>query len=303
MTGRSTAEHPGSADVVRALLRARTTLLADADRDPGARERLLVRSDMPGTMQLYELSAGELVQLTALSEPVTTAHYLPGARRAVLAVDQGGNELHQLYVLDLDEAAREPVRSFERLHAITADPRFAHQLAAVAPDGRWIAYLSNRANGVDFDVWRWDVATEDHRLLHASGAYCHPASGCSPDGRYVSVLRPGEEPLDVELMLVDADTGEVLPPLAHPDEAALVGEPAWLDSASFCVSSNVGRDFSAIVRHDLADATTTPLTGTGERFDADVVSSADGATVVVIENQDGASVMSRYDQAAGAAGP
>ena len=77
-------------DVVRALLRTRRTLLSDLDLDPQAPERLLVRSDLTGTMQLYEVGSGDLVELTALPEPVATAHYVPGSRGAVLAMDEGG---------------------------------------------------------------------------------------------------------------------------------------------------------------------------------------------------------------------
>jgi acetyl esterase/lipase len=291
-----TAGRETSADVVRALLRTRATLLADVDVRTQAPERLLVRSDIPGTMQLYELTDGELVQLTALGEPVTTANYLPGTRRAVLAIDDGGNERHQLYLIDLDQAATATVESFGALRALTSDPRFGHHLAGIDPEGRWIAYLSNRANGVDFDLWTCALATDEHRLVYASGAFCQPASGCSPDGRYVSLLKPGHRPLDVDLVLVEIDSGATLMPLEHPAEAALVGPPAWLDATSFCVSSNVGRDFSAVVRHDLANATTSQLAGTGEQFDANPVTGSNPATIVVTENRDGAHVMSRYDQ-------
>lgn len=289
-----------SPDVVGALLRTRRALLADADLD--REDRLLVRSDLTGTMQLYELDGGALTALTALPEPVSTGSYIPGTRRAVLAVDRGGSERHQLYLLALDEAAGSPVASFDRLDPLTGDDRFGHQLAAVAPDGAWIAYLSNRANGVDFDLWLCDLASREHRLCYASGAFCHPASGCSPDGRFVSVLRPGSRPLDVDLVLVDLDSGEAATPLEHREEAAALGAPAWVSDTTFYVSSNIGRDFSAIVRHDLATGRTSELAGTGERYDADVLASRDGQAILVIENRQGRSVMRRHDAASGEPG-
>ena len=46
-------------DLVRALLRTRRALLADVDRGVGA-DRVLVRSDLSGTFQLYELASGEV---------------------------------------------------------------------------------------------------------------------------------------------------------------------------------------------------------------------------------------------------
>jgi dipeptidyl aminopeptidase/acylaminoacyl peptidase len=288
-------------DLVRALLRTRRALLADVDLGQDSAERLLVRSDVTGTAQVYELASGELVQLTSLPEPVAGAHYIPGARRAILAVDEGGNERHQLYLIDLDDAAARPVTGFDRLRAVTSERQFGHQPAGVSPDGTTLAYVSNRANGVDFDLWVCDLERGEHRLLHAGGSWYQPGSGFSPRGRFVSVLRPGRRPLDFDLVLVDVASGEVLVPLAHPKEAALVGPPAWLSDSVFYASSNVGRDFAAIVRHDLDTGETTTVPGTGEAFDAEVV-TAGPAAIIVIENRDGASAMWRYDAQTGERG-
>ena len=281
-----------AAEAVGALLRTRRTLLADVDLAVAPRERLLVRTDVSGTVQLQELDAGVARTLTALPEPVASAHYVPGRRQAVLAVDAGGNERHQLYLLELDRDT--PADRVADLRALTSDPRFGHQPAGVSPDGRLLAYTSNRANGVDFDLWLCDLEAGEHRLLHAAGTWLHPASGFSPDGRYVAVLASGERPLDEDLVLVDTVTGAPQRPLPHPDEAALVGAPAWVSPTVFYASSNIGRDHAAIVRHDLATGQTTTLAGTGQDSDAEVVAAADGAALVVIENRDGASVMTRW---------
>ena len=288
---------PGS-DRVRALLNTRRALLADVDLGAGPLERMLARSDLSGTVQAYELTSGELVELTTLPEPVASAHYVPGARQAVLAVDTGGNERHQLYVLDLEDATRAAVTGFDRLRALTDDPRFGHQFAGISSDGRTLAYVSNRANGVDFDLWLCDLGRGEHRLLYAGGSYCQPGSGFSPGARFVSVLRPGPRPLDDDLVLVSTDTGEALIPIPHADEAAEVGAPAWESDSVFYASSNVGREFAAVVRHDLHTGETAIVPGTGERFDAEVVSAGPGA-IVVIENRDGASAMWRRDTRTG----
>jgi protease II len=287
-------------DAVRAVLSTRRILLADVDRAAQPPGRLLVLSDVSGTSQLHELlSPGDSVQLTSLPEPVASAHYVPGARQAVIAVDSGGDERHQLYVIDLDDAAGAPVTGVERLTQLTSDPRFAHPFAGISPDGRTVAYLSNRANGVDFDLWLCDLESGEHRLLYASGSYCHPASGFSPGGRYVSVLRPGHRPLDTDLVLVEVATGEPHIPLAHSEEAAEVGAPAFQSDTVFHAASNIGRDFAAIVRHDLETGETTTVPGTGETCDAEVVPGGPRA-IIVIENRDGASAMWRYETETGA---
>jgi dipeptidyl aminopeptidase/acylaminoacyl peptidase len=288
-------------DSVGALLRTRRTLLADVDLGENAPERLLVRSDLTGTMQLYEVASGELVELTSLPDPVASAHYIPGVRQAVVTIDESGNERHQLYLIDLDDAATEPVTRFDRLRTLTNDQRFGHQFAGVSPDGRTLAYVSDRSNGVDFDLWLCDLERAEHRLLHAGGAWYQPASGFSPSGRFVSVLRPGPRPLDADLVLVDVASGDPRIPIPHEDEAALVGAPAWVSDSVFYAASNVARDFAAVVRHDLNTGETTTVPGTGERFDAEVVAAGESA-VIIIENRDGASTMWRYDVQTGERG-
>ena len=116
------------ANVLAALLESRSALLADVEASLGTTERLLVRSDLTGTMQLYELGTNrELPQVTDLAEPVATAAYVPGKRAAVIASDQGGNERHQLYLVDLAAPARPPAWTASRpsrasLPSVTTSP-------------------------------------------------------------------------------------------------------------------------------------------------------------------------------------
>ncbi len=283
--------------LLSALLDTKSALLADVRNHPGAPESLLVRSDLTGTMQLYELTLPEsLRQVTSLAEPIATARYVPGSRRAVVEVDRGGDERHQLYLVELDVAYEGPVGP-DALHPLTADPRYVHRIAGTSPDGRLLAYLSNRANGVDFDLWVCDLASREHTRVYATGSWCQPSSGFSPDGSRISIIRPGPRPLDAELLLVEMNTGEASQVLAHEDEAASVGSPAWVDASSFFVSTNVRSDHEKVVRHDLVTGSSTPVAGTGEEWDAHPVASASGNVLLVIENLDGAHRMTVADTA------
>jgi acetyl esterase/lipase len=292
----------GTHELVRALINARTSMVADVEPGTTASERVLVLRNLAGTMQLHELTGEATVALTELPEPVGTARYVPGARLAVLGIDAGGNERRQLYLLDLDAAGRAPVRDLAELTPLTDAPRFVHQLAGISPDGALIAYLSNRDNGVDFDLWTCDRSGGSARLRWASGAWCQPGSGFSPEGRWLSLIRPGARPLDDDLVLVDLDGGTSVAPLPHPGRAALVGAPAWLGEQRFLATSNADGDMLAIQMHDLAGERTTPVPGPEPPADCDVISSRDGRTAVVTENRDGATLMRRLDPATGALG-
>jgi len=278
-------------ELVKSLLEARSAVGLDADADGN----LLVASNLSGTMQLFELAPGatSLRAITELAEPASGA-YRPGHRELVVSMDAGGNERHQLYLADLDDP---PLGDVAKLRPIAVDPAAMHQLAGVSHDGRLVAFLTNRRNQVDFDLVVCDLETGSERCYYAGGGYCAPSSGFSPDDRYLAFHRAGARALDADLLLVDLETGEVAVVEAHDDEAAEVGAPAWLSPSSFVVSSNVGRDLSALVRHDLrpgealAPVVAKPSGAVVREgpFDLAGFASPDGSTLLVVANDDGQS--------------
>ena len=269
-------------DVLRSLLETRRAMVADVTESDGV-DRLLVLSDLTGTVQLYELgTAGSLSAITDLPEPVSDAAYVPGRLQAVIAVDQGGDERHQLYLIDLEGG----VAGSEQLEPLTSDRRYGHHLAGVSPDGDAVAYVSNRGNGVDFDLWICDLATRSHRCVYAGGGWCHPSSGFSPDGRWVPVVRPGPLPLDNDLVLVDVVMERARIVLPHQGEAAEVGSPVWSGEQTVFVSSNVGRDRAAVVRYDLLTGEHSYVTG-GDWDTTPVAATPDGR-LVAVQNHNGA---------------
>ncbi|MDA8061920.1 MAG: S9 family peptidase [Actinomycetota bacterium] len=324
-------------ELLRSLLATPSAYLADVVGGPGG-DRVLVRSDLSGTMQLYELEVGrrdgrapqalgptELLQLTELPEPVGTACYLPGGQAVVAEMDRGGDERHQLYLLRLggadatdrglddpegerpagggsepaDRQRSRPAGS-EALVALTSDPRHGHHLAGVSPDGTLVAYVSNRANGVDFDLWVCVIATGEHRLVHAGGAWLQAGAGFSPDGRWVSVLRPGPRPLDTDLILVELDSGRVVVAAPHPDEAALVGPAVWADQGTWFASSNVGRDRSVVVAGGTTEQPPVVVPGSERDWDVEPADSAGAGgriELLVVENRGGASHLGILDPA------
>ncbi len=249
--------------------------------DEDAQGRLLIGCNLTGTNQLYEYESRGLRRLTDFEEPVS-GRYLPGSRRAVLSMDTGGNERHQLYLFDVDAP---PGGDRGLLEPLTGAPEFVHQLIGVSPDGHLIAYVSNRRNGIDFDVWILDLETREERCAYGGGGWCRAGSGFSPDGRWLSVIRPGSRPLDDDLLLIEVSSGAWRIVLEHPEAAAIVGPPAWAGADSLFVSSSVGRDLSAIVHCDLASGEST--LAIEKPYDLGCFGSADGRTLLVVGNDGG----------------
>lgn len=273
------------------LLQARSAAVLDERIDADGTSRLLLRSDLPGTMQLYERSDDDLRQLTDFAGPVADARYVPGTALVVLATDAGGDERHQLSLLDLDDP---PGADRTKLRALTDDPRHVHGLAGVSRDGRLVAFVSNRRNGVDFDVYVHELDSGEQRCLYDRGGWCSAASGFSPDGYLLSVSRVGSRPMDNDLLLLAVEGGDpAVLPLPHRDEAAVVGPSGWLGDDLLLVATNVGRDTEALVSVDLRSGRVTTVLESDH--DLAAWTSADGRRALVVENVDESSRARRYD--------
>jgi dipeptidyl aminopeptidase/acylaminoacyl peptidase len=234
--------------------------------------KLLVSSDLPGTAQVHRLDlddghalpvdVGDLRRLTAFDEPIG-AGYLPadptgeGRERLLLAADRGGNERYQLFTASDDPA--EPLGGPDDLDPLVVDDGFIHRPGGVTRDGRWLAYATNRGDGVAFDTWVRDLVSGEERVVYASGGWTGPG-GFSPDGRFLAIAevttRAGDNRvflLDLEVAGRDAPAGPdsegVIELAPHPEAAAAVGTPTWLpDSSAFFFATDVGREFVSIAR-------------------------------------------------------
>jgi dipeptidyl aminopeptidase/acylaminoacyl peptidase len=248
--------------MLRTLLELRRAVPLDADA-----ESVLVGADLPGTQQLFRLRDGELEQLTDYEEPVDGL-LLPDGRM-LLAMDEGGNERAQLYLLD----------AAHRLEPLVYEPEFLHWTPHATRDGRSLAYASNRRNGVDFDVYVRGLATGAERAVFGGGWL--EVAGFSPGGRWLAVSRATDRSGDNELWLVDLATGEAVEVQPHEDEAS-VGPPAWIDDERFVVSSSVGRDVRG-------------LDGIESEWDLECWSDPTGRRLLVEVNEDGYSRLELRD--------
>jgi dipeptidyl aminopeptidase/acylaminoacyl peptidase len=222
---------------LRALLELRTAAPADIQGDT-----LLVRCDLPGTMQLFRtsLSGGELEQLTGFPDPVD-GKFVPGSGQILVEHDEAGNENVQFSLLEPGS----------RPEPFVHDPRFFHQRPHFSRDGALLAYSSNREDGVNWGVYVRSLADGTERnLVPPTGA--NGPAGFSPAGRLLAVLRGTDQPNDFDLLLVDLASGAI-EHLNPRDDAAEVGEPVWAaNGRSFLVATNRGRDTTAIARYQIA---------------------------------------------------
>ena len=262
------------------LLQARSTRAFDLD-DEG---RVLLGNDDTGSVQLYEISTdGTWSQLTDLGESCT-GRYLPGERTVVVQHDASGNERAQLSLLRLD--VDEPT-----LTPLVHDERYIHNLLDVLT-GR-VIYMTNRRDGVDFDVVLRDVATGAERVLYDGGGYLMGAS-VSPDERYLLVTRPGLPANSHQLVLVDTTTG-TREDLTPEDDPAVKRQVRWLpDSSGFLFTTNSQREFTGLALYTL-DGRAWRYLATDDEHDLTGWPSPDGRRVLVATNDDGAELAALHE--------
>jgi dipeptidyl aminopeptidase/acylaminoacyl peptidase len=327
-----TSAPPTSApEIVNALLDL--TAWAVFDVDPEG--RILAGNDESGSMQLVEIAPdGTRTQLTALPSRCS-GRYVPGTRRVVVQHDNGGDEKTQLSLLDLASsdaspgslpagptlpdarpaAAPLPARlpaTLDTLTPLVHDPEHKHDLADVSADS--VVFLTNRRDGVDFDLVVHDLATGTEATLYDGGGYL-AAAVASHDRRSVAITVLSSQPRSTQILLAgDGTTGDGTAPrtiaLTAPDEHAHHSQVAWTtDDTSLVMASDHDREFAAVVRvspgttgapgnpaHTGSPADTVWQTlVAADDHDLEVVLSPDGTAMVVGHHQDGVTTLAVHE--------
>jgi dipeptidyl aminopeptidase/acylaminoacyl peptidase len=221
---------------LRTLLALRTAVAADVQRG-----RVLIRCDVPGTMQLFEvpLDGGELRQLTQHDDPVE-GKYVPGTETVLLMHDIAGNERTQFSLLvDGDE------------RPLVHDPAFVHRDPCPSRDGSLLAYATNRDNGVDWGVYVRELAGGRERKVHEASGWNGPV-GFAPDARVLVVEHMSGLSGDNDLYLVDVEAASVRRASPERDDPAWFEPPVWRpDGSAFFCATNHDRDTFAVSHYDV----------------------------------------------------
>jgi dipeptidyl aminopeptidase/acylaminoacyl peptidase len=282
-----------TADLVHRLLSARTWRAFDVDADG----RVLAGDDTSGSVQLVELTPdGTRRTLTALPG-ACSGRYLKGVspRTVVVSHDSAGDERAQLSLLRPDEVS-DPLRE-DGLEPLVHDPAHIHSLTEVLDGGR-VVYATNRRNGVDFDLVLRDVtgpAAGTETVLYDGGGMVGGAA-VAPDGSGALMTRPGTPAMSSQVLLL---AGAEVREITSAEEPATFGGLQWLpDSSAAIVTTNSGRDRTGLARLDPATGAVTYLV-TDDAHDVTGRLSPDGASLLVVIDDDGASRLAIHDAATG----
>ncbi len=265
-----------------------TTRFGDADFSADE-SRLLLSSNQSGVFNVYSVSVkgGALSPMTdSKTDTTTLVSAFPKDGRVLVARDQGGNELNHLFVRETDGKLRD----------LTPGAKVKSSFKGFTKDGSAFFVATNERDPRHIDVYRYETATYERKLVFKNEGYS-PAS-VSSDGRWLALHKLNTR-ADIDLFVVDLQTGAMKQLLAHPGrEVALDAEDFTVDSKSLLVLSNEGSEFNRLLKVDLDTGKAEEV----ERADWDIVNasfSPSGRYRMTVLNQDASSVIRVLDTKSG----
>jgi dipeptidyl aminopeptidase/acylaminoacyl peptidase len=205
--------------------------------------KILVSSDASGVFNayVYPVGGGDPVQLThSTGDAIRTAEWLPDGERFLYLSDQGGNELHHVYVHRGEG------------EALDLTPGGGHKAAfyQMALDSRSFFVGSNERDPRYFDVYEYAVDGFERELLYRNEEGLD-FGGVSPDRRWIALVKPISTS-DSDVYLLDRESGELRNLTAH--EGFEQNFPAGFspDGRTLLLTTDKGAEFSYLVAHDLA---------------------------------------------------
>ena len=220
-----------------------------------------------------DLDRGLARPLTRHDEKVSLLRRAPGDDRLIYAIDAGGDERHQLWLLDGGVA-----------RALTDDPAVIHGMGAWSPDGSQVSLTANDRDPAHFDVLTLDVATGARARL-MEGRHEATVGAWGPDGRMVAIL--------------DHATTDQRPFVVAPGQAAAAVPRAgktrfsslrWDGDALLGLTDAGGRDFVALCRIDPATGEAEAVHAPEER-DVEAWALSAAGLLATVENDRGRSVL------------
>jgi dipeptidyl aminopeptidase/acylaminoacyl peptidase len=212
---------------------------------------LLISSDRSGVFNAYALpvAGGDPAQISQSTTNATNAlSYFPDDDRVLFTADQGGNELHHVYVRLADGSVRD----------LTPGENLKAGFMGWNADGHTFYISTNERDARAFDVYAYDSASYERRLIFRNSGEYQPGE-VSRDGRHVS-LGKANSSADSDVYLAEAGS-EAAPRLITPHQGNVAfGSYGFTPDGRFLVyGTNETSEFDQAWRYDLASGERAPM--------------------------------------------
>ncbi|BBM85244.1 alpha/beta hydrolase family protein [Candidatus Uabimicrobium amorphum] len=157
-----------------------TTSISGSSFSPDEKE-ILFSSDASGVYNAYVMSVkdGKARQIThSTKESIYILSFFPKDKRILYRSDQGGNELHHIYLLDEDGKSRD----------LTPGEKVRSGFYGWSHDRKSFFYGSNKRDPRYMDVYEMDIDTFEAKMLYKNEGGYYP-SGISNNKKYIALAK------------------------------------------------------------------------------------------------------------------
>lgn len=237
---------------------------------------------------LAPLDGGEARRLTDFTEhAVRTMAWSPDGSSLAFTADQGGDEQHQVYVIDANGGdPRRVSTTDDRQHHLGGDP--------FSSDGRWLAYAANDRDPMVQDIVIHDLESDTVRRTESEvGLMLFPVEFSPDDDRLLVVGARSNTDSDVFVIDLTAGELELTSLTTHDGEARNVPTGWTADGSGVYVVTDGGGEFSSVTVLDVATGASTPFEPTSDiGWDVEeFAASEDGSVLAWSINENGMSVL------------
>lgn len=205
-------------------------------------DKILVSSDETGIYNAYAIPAdgSPAVQLThSTDDAIRVAGYFPADERFLYLSDQGGNELHHLFVRELDGSPTD----------LTPGDGLKANFLGWALDDESFFIGTNERDDRYFDIYEVSTAGYERTLVFRNEKGLN-FGAVSPDERYIALSKTNTTS-DSDIYLYDRSADK----LRHltPHEGEEVNDPQAFspDGSALYYRTDGGREFAYLARVDL----------------------------------------------------
>jgi dipeptidyl aminopeptidase/acylaminoacyl peptidase len=244
---------------------------------------MLITTRFAQTHQVHRVTSplGSRNQITFKPEPIRQATFQPKTTDKVLYVsDIGGNELYQIFRLDLASGKT----------SLLTDGKSRHGSYRWSHDGQQIAYTSNARNGKDMDLYLGDGRSADTGRLFLERQGHWLPKDWSQDGKrllveqYISIN-------DSRLYVIDVASRQIMPITPVNPRASYRDARFDRTGKQVYVTTDREGEFVELYSVDLAKKTWRPLTRAINWNVEGLDLSPDGKTLAFSVNEGGSSAL------------
>jgi dipeptidyl aminopeptidase/acylaminoacyl peptidase len=205
--------------------------------------RVLVASDASGVFNIHAIpvDGSPAVPLTeSRDDAIVSPTAFPRDDRFLYLQDDGGNELHHLFVQSPDGTSRD----------LTPGEKLKAEFLGWSRDNRSFFLSTNERDPRFFDLYEMDAATYRRRLLFRD-LVGYEFGDISPDRRWLALSR-SRSTVDRDLILYDRVSGEMRNLAPHPGTVQNVPQAFSPDGRWLYYLTDEGSEFAALSRIELA---------------------------------------------------